>query len=338
MHPARPEPGVVSRRHALLALAAPPTLGGCAAQTGQLLSQPRPDLAPAVELDDTPFHPQLAYQCGPAALATVLGALGLRISPEQLAQQVFLPARQGTLQVEMVAGARRAGVVPTRIPGSLAPLLREIAAGHPVVVLQNLGLDVLPVWHYAVVVGYDLVREEVVLRSGVVRRELMRMSVFEHTWVRAGSWGFVVLAPGHWPVTAELPAVEEACIGFERTAPAELALRAYASAAQRWPGSLALTIGLGNSAFAAGQKVLAADSFQTAARAHRSTPAWINLSRTLLDAGLVDSAWRVALEAEYLDDPAWREETTKLLRELQPLRTQAAALGEAQAKPSSALR
>jgi hypothetical protein len=331
---------LISRRGALLALAGvATTLAGCAAQTGQLLRQRPADLPPVAELDETPFHPQLAYQCGPAALATVLGALGVRSTPEQLAQKVFLPARQGTLQVEMVGGARREGVVPTRIPGQLEAILKEIAAGHPVVVLQNLGLDVLPVWHYAVVVGYDFGREELVLRSGVVRRELMRMSVFEHTWVRAGSWGFVVRPPGLWPVTAELPAVEEACIGFERAAEPALALRAYASAVQRWPRSLALAIGLGNTAYGAGQKVLAADSFQTAARTHRSTPAWINLSRTLLDAGLVDSAWRVALEAEYLNDPAWREETTKLLRELQPLRASTpAGVVELQANPSSALR
>ena len=295
-------------------------LAGCAAQTAALLQRRPAGLAAEVELDTTPFFAQTAYQCGPAALATALGAIGVRAAPEALAERIFLPARQGTLQIEMISGARREGVVPARIPGTLESLLRELAAGHPVVVLQNLGLDLVPAWHYAVVVGYSLAREELVLRSGITRRELMRMSVFEHTWVRAGSWGFVVSPAGQWPATVQEPAVVEACIGFERAAPPALALRAYSSAVQRWPGNLALTMGLGNTAFAAGHKVLAADSFQTAARQHRSTPAWINLARTLLDADLPDAAWRVALEAEYLNDPAWRSQTTALLRELQPLR------------------
>jgi hypothetical protein len=35
-------------------------------------------------------------------------------------------------------------------------LCEEVAAGHPVIVLQNIGLSWYLVWHYAVVVGYDL--------------------------------------------------------------------------------------------------------------------------------------------------------------------------------------
>ena len=305
-------------------------------------------LPAAIDLDATPFFPQTAYQCGPAALATALGAIGIAARPEQLADQVFLPARQGSLQIEMLAAARRAGQVPTRIAGGLALLLQELAAGNVVVLLQNLGFDAAPVWHYAVAVGYSLGRGELVLRSGTTRRQVMAFTVFEQTWARADDWGFVVLPPGQWPVTATRSAVIEAAIGYERLAPPALALRAYASASQRWPNDLALTMGLGNSAFAAGQKVLAADSFARAARAHRSTPAWLNLGRTLLDAGLADSAWRVALEAEYLADPAWRTETTALLRELYPLRSARAVASRAaamaapaaadQMKPSSTRR
>ncbi len=297
-------------------------LSGCAApQTTALGQAPSPHGLPtAVELTNTPFFPQTAYQCGPAALATVLAAQGRSVSPDVLGERIFLPARRGTLQVDMLAGARREGLAAVRLPGRLLDLLREIAAGHPVVVLQNLGLDAAPVWHYAVVIGYRLDPREVLLRSGTTPRQRLPMSVFEHTWVRAGSWAFVVLPPGLWPATAEEPAVVEAAIGLERAVAPTLALKAYASAVQRWPDSLALTLGLGNTAFAAGNKVLAADSFQTAARRHRNTPAWINLGRTLLDADLPDSAWRVALEAEYLNDPRWRAETTALLRDAQRAR------------------
>jgi hypothetical protein len=300
-------------------------LGGCAVQSEALRGARPPDLPDEVELDTTPFFPQTAYQCGPAALATALGAVGIAASPEQLADRIFLPARQGSLQIEVIAGARRAGAVATVLPGTLLALLQELAAGRVVLVLQNLGLDMAPVWHYAVPIGYSLARQEMVLRSGTERRLVMRLSTFEHTWVRAGSWAIAVLPPGHWPRTAPPRAVVDAAIGFERTAPPALALRAYASATQRWPGELALAMGLGNTAYAAGQRVLAAEAFASAARRHRSAAAWINLGRILLDAGLPDSAWRAALEAEYLADPAWRTETTALLREVYPLRTARAA-------------
>ena len=43
------------------------------------------------------------------ALATVLGAAGIGRTPEQLAPQVYLPQRQGSLQVELLGASRRAG-------------------------------------------------------------------------------------------------------------------------------------------------------------------------------------------------------------------------------------
>jgi tetratricopeptide (TPR) repeat protein len=281
-------------------------LGGCAVQTRALRSAPPADLPVRAELAATPFHPQTEYQCGPAALATALGAAGFAAAPEQLAEQVFLPARTGTLQIEMVAGARRQGAVATRIPPTLEAALREVAAGRPVVVLQNLGLSWYPAWHYAVLVGYDLEAGEALLRSGTTRREVMALRTFEHTWTRAGSWSIVTTRPGEWPATAALPAVVEAAVGFERAAPAPQAIAAYRSALQRWPGDLSLQMGLGNSLHASGDRSGAAKAFRQAATEHpASVPARINLASTLLDLGDAAGAERVAREAVELGDPDW---------------------------------
>lgn len=255
------------------------------------------ELPDRVELETTPFFPQTAYHCGPAALATAVGAVGVAADPEAIAERIFLPARQGTLQLEMIAGVRREGLVATRIPASFEALLRELAAGHPVVVLQNLGLDIAPMWHYAVVVGYDRLSGELVLRSGTVRRQIMSWRTFEHTWKRAGSWAFVALPPGRWPPTATQADAVEAAVGFERAAGPKAAQKAYASAVQRWPAEPILAVGLGNSAYANGQMVLAADAFSFSAHRHRSVPAWINLARTLLDAGHPDAALQAAWSA-----------------------------------------
>ena len=189
---------------AAAALAAAAALGGCAAwlppsQTRALLTQAPASLPLRVERETVPFFSQTPYHCGPAALATVLVDAGLAASPEALADAVFLPAREGSLQTEMLAGARRQGALAYRVPGELNVLLNEVAAGHAVVVLQNLGLALAPRWHYAVLVGYDLERREVVLRSGTTRRELMGLATFEHTWARGGHWAFVALPPGRWP-------------------------------------------------------------------------------------------------------------------------------------------
>ncbi len=300
----------------LLACGAVLCAAGCAVQTAALREHRPPDLAPTVELTGTPFFAQTDYQCGPAALATALAALGDEIDPSRLADEIFLPARTGTLQIEMMSGARRHAAVPTRLPTTLEAVLREVQAGHPVVVLQNLGLSWAPLWHYAVLIGYDIPQAEVFLRSGKTRREVMWMRTFEHTWTRAGSWAFVALPPGQWPATASEKAVIEASVGFERAATPAQAVLAYRSAAQRWPDSLSLQMGLGNSLYASGDKQAAAQAFRDAAERHHSAPAWINLASTLMELGVVPEALKAAQQAVALDDTAWNEQARDMLAQV----------------------
>ena len=230
----------------------------------------------------------------------------MNADPLWLGDQVFLPARTGTLQVEMIAGARRHGAVATQLPPTLNAVLHEVRAGHPVVVLQNLGLSWVPRWHYAVLIGYDLAAGEVLLRSGATRREVMAMRTFEHTWARSGRWAFVALPPGQWPVTAEEAAVVDASVGFERVAPPPQAVAVYRSALERWSDNLSLRMGLGNSLHAAGDKRAAADAFRTAAQQHQSAPAWINLASTLLELGDAPGGLAAAREAVALGDVRWQ--------------------------------
>ena len=119
-------------------------LSGCASlwpQTAELRRALPQGIPEKTELREVPFFPQEEYQCGPAALATVLSASGSRVAPEDLVAQVYLPERKGSLQVEMLAAARRHGRVSYQLAPRLEDLLRELAAGNPVIVLQNLGVS-----------------------------------------------------------------------------------------------------------------------------------------------------------------------------------------------------
>src|ERR1700674_2756578 len=123
-----------------------------------------------VELADVPFLPQDEYQCGPSALATTLSYSGIAITPEDLVSQVYLPARRGSLQVEMLAAPRKYGIVSYALAPRFEDVLREVAAGNPVIVLQDFGVWPISIWHYSVVVGYDRSSGEVILRSGMKPR------------------------------------------------------------------------------------------------------------------------------------------------------------------------
>lgn len=300
-----PSDGAAPRRRLLAAAVLMPAfgLGGCASlwptppQTRALTESPPLGLPPRIELVEVPFFPQTDYECGPAALATALGAAGIAVQPEALTEQVYLPARQGSLQVEMLATARRRGALAVRVPGALEAVLRELAAGHPVVILQNLSLPIAPRWHYAVVVGYELASRELLLRSGTVKREVLAFATFEHTWARSGHWAFVALPPGQLPASATEDEVTTAAVAFERVAPPREAQRAYDAALARWPGNLTLAMGAGNARAAAGDVDGAAVAFQRAAEKHDSAPAWINLAELRLRQGRHAEAEQAARRA-----------------------------------------
>lgn len=254
-----------------------------------------------VELERTPFFPQEAYQCGPAALATVLNFSGHEISTETLTDQVYLPDRQGSLQAELVAATRRAGRVPYVMQPQLVSLFEELEAGNPVLVLQNLRLPRWPEWHYAVVIGFEPENEQVILRSGTTEREIMSLRRFEQTWQLGDYWALVITEPGTVPVTAQEIPYLAAVAELERQQRFEAAIAGYQGAAQRWPENYTPVFGLANIAFQQGNYGLAEDYYYHAADLEPENPViYFNLAWALERQGKHDSAMEAARTAAIL--------------------------------------
>jgi tetratricopeptide (TPR) repeat protein len=282
-------------------------LSGC---TALLPRPPEPhlpsDIPNHIELTAVPFFAQVQYQCGPAALASVLTFSGVPRSPEALVDQVYLPAREGSLQPELLGATRRAGLLPYVLAPRLQSLLQEVAAGHPVLVLQNPGRSWWPQWHYAVVVGYRLDQSQIVLRSGTQARLVMDLEDFDQTWQRAGRWAFVALRPDVLPATVQEAAYLDAAANLERVdKPA--ARTAYQAALRTWPGSLAAQLGIGNVAYAAGRLEVARDAYRKATQTHpASGDAWNNLAQALVDLGEREQALDAAQRAVAIGGPRAR--------------------------------
>jgi tetratricopeptide (TPR) repeat protein len=275
-------------------------LGACATppQTRLVLDSPPPSMPRHIELAAVPYFAQEAYQCGPATLAMTLNNAGISVTPETLKPELYLPDRQGSLQVEMLAAARRHGATAYQLAPELNAVLREIAAGTPVVVLQNLGLSWYPVWHYAVVVGYDLNSAEIILRSGPEHRQVLPMNTFEHTWARSGYWAMVALPPVKIPVTADENAFIAAVSALEKIGDPESVQRTYVAALIRWPNNLSAQIGVGNTAYRLHDLARAEAAFRTAAHDHPdSVAAFNNLAQTLADQGRYEEALEAAHRA-----------------------------------------
>ena len=254
-------------------------------------------------LNTVPFFPQEAYQCGPAALAMALAWSGVHVSPRDLATEVFTPSRNGSLQSAMVAATRRHDRIAYLLPDPDA-LIDEVAAGHPVIVLQNLGLSWYPVWHYAVVIGWDLTKGNLILHSGTTPHKQLGLSVFEHTWARSQFWGLLVLPPSQLPAVAEEKAYLTAVSHFERLGRWDIAADGYRTALGRWPDSLPATVGLGVCLYRIGDLAGAEAHFRDATVKFPSAGVmYNNLAHVLMEMGKSAEATQAALKAVEIGGP-----------------------------------
>ena len=291
-------------------------VNGCATAPLKNWHQASGEMPAKHELDTVPFFPQEEYQCGPASLAMALAWSGLEIDAEELAPQVYTPSLKGSLQPAMIAAARRHGRVAYPISGANA-LLEEIAAGHPVIVLQNLGLSWVPVWHYAVVIGYDLDKAKIILHSGITNQKKTALSTFENTWARSKHWGLVVLPPSLLPATAEENSYVKAIVGLERARQWPAAIDVYKTALRRWPQSLAAHIGLSNSYYAQGDLESARKVLErTTILFPEEGVAFNNLAHVLWKQGNKQEAVKAARRAVMLGGPHV-EKYQKTLDEIQ---------------------
>lgn len=260
-------------------------LTACATRPAPLPEDPRH------ELTATAFFPQDTHQCGPAALATMLVSTGVDIRPEQLVPEVYIPAKRGSLQIEMLAAARRHGRIPLVLAPDFAALRAELVAGNPVLVLQDLGALGIRRWHYAVVIGHDPAREVLVLRSGKERRHLEREPYFLHSWQASDNWAVTITPAGRIPATATAAAWIRALADSERHQSAAGLDAGYAAALERWPEEPLVLFASANHDYAAGRLAAAQTAYR---RLLELEPGHLaghnNLANLLIDRGCAAEA------------------------------------------------
>lgn len=265
-------------------------VSGCASDVRNMVSEVR-QLGTEVELVDTPFHAQVTDQCGPSALASVLQVSGVTVAPEVLKSRVYIPGREGSLQIELLAATRGYKRIPYLIDPEITALLGELSDGRPVLVLQNLGTRLMPVWHYAVVVGYLPNEARFVLRSGDQNRYLVRVSRFIRSWQRAEYWAMVALRPGEMPSVPEAGKYIRSVAAVEAVGDFESAIDGYRAATERWPDESLAWLGLGNAFYTQGDLNSAEGAYKKLlAMDPANAVALNNLSQVQADRGRYEEA------------------------------------------------
>lgn len=154
---------------------------------------PAPVSSPAGKsrvIKSVPFFPQEDYQCGPAAMASVLNYRGVKTTPEEVAAAIYSKSARGTLNFDMAFYAERKGLFARQYPGNLADLKYRIDRFHPLIVMVDHGFFVYQKNHFMVVVGYD--GGNVIVHSGKDSFKAIPIDDFLKTWQKTNNWTLLI--------------------------------------------------------------------------------------------------------------------------------------------------
>ncbi|NWF98783.1 MAG: peptidase C39 family protein [Nitrospirae bacterium] len=137
-------------------------------------------------IENVPFFPQEEYQCGPASLAGVLNYYGLKISPEEIANEIYSKSARGTLTIDMVLFAQKIGMSAKQYSGSLDDIRKNIDNKNPVIVMIDTGIFFVQQYHFMVITGYN--EEGIIVNSGKVQNKFMPENNFLNMWEKTKYW------------------------------------------------------------------------------------------------------------------------------------------------------
>lgn len=232
----------------MLLLFALMNLVSCSSGTKQsdlFLKREAPAITEKAKIIDVPFIKQSINYCGPASLAMIMNYKGHGVKTEDVAKQIYTPKQKGSLPTDIIGSARRNGMIAVPVHG-ISSLIKELAAGNPVLIFENLGLEWYPLYHYAVAVGYDVTTSSIILHSGEKKFERTDLKVFERSWKLTNYWGLVILNPRELSANGSELEHATAAASLEESGKLDEAADAYKTVLKRWPDSLPALIGLGN--------------------------------------------------------------------------------------------
>lgn len=176
-------------------------LTGCSGPTAT--QQALHGLPERVELTGVPAFPERAYWGAPSALSSLLVQQGVDSSPGMLVKQLQLPAQEQQLEQNILKQINANGLLAYPLRPHLEDLLKQVAAGYPVLVRFNEGYSWMGMPRYALLIGYDREEQTLLLRAGNNKRWETDFSSFSSSWESAGSWAVLVLAPLQLPAQVD---------------------------------------------------------------------------------------------------------------------------------------
>ncbi len=156
-----------------------------------------------VELNGVPFFAQTAFESAPGALAIMLSQQDVVTTPGLIAKKMRLPGKEQEIPGSITRVSNDFGLLVYPLKAELPDLLAQVAAGYPVLVRFNDGFGFVSSPRYAVLVGYDRVKQRLLLRSGMNHRLVVGFENFTSNWNDLGRWAVLVQEPAQLPANVD---------------------------------------------------------------------------------------------------------------------------------------
>lgn len=221
-----------------------------------------------------------------------------KLSGQELDGRTLIPAKGGTLQIELVAAARANGLIPYPLEPTFEVLFSELSAHHPVIVLVNRSYSWYQLWHYVTVNGYDADSRTVTIHFSDQPNEAVPIETFAALWKRSDNWGVVLLPPGELPVSISPKMFLRSAYEFEKTGMREESIVTYKSALSRWPDDVDILFALGTAYYYSNHLEEAEQSYRKILLIQASHPlACNNLALLLCHTSRSDEAMQILAKA-----------------------------------------
>lgn len=235
--------------------------------------------------------------CGAVAIATVLKWHGQPAPLGLIQHHIALPALKASFKTEIRIASQNFGLIsheesgPERRPEDLFPFL---ASGYPVIVLENLGLTWMPIWHYSTVIAIDTERGHILLHGSRYGWRKVALENFQKTWSRSLNWSLLPWPTSKDPPPLPLNHLMGAIYRMESSGKLKDALMAYRTVTRQRPDEAVAWLARGNAALESGFTDEAIASFYKVTTLKTWQPmGWNNLALALLKKGKRKSARQI---------------------------------------------
>lgn len=278
--------------------------------TGCAPKDPFPaDKSYASSYSDVPYLAPRSDLCGSTSIEMValywqsLTSYVPKLSIQELDGRTLLPAKGGTLQIELATSARADGLIVYPLEPTFDALFAELSAHHPVIVLVNRSYSWYPLWHYAPVTGYDAQKRIVLTHFSDQPNEAVPLATFAALWKRSDNWGVVLLPPGELPASVSLKTFLRAAYELEKIGMIDEAVTAYKRALVRWPEDRDILFALANADYRSNRLMEAEESYRKIVSLDSPHPLAINNLALLLCRTSRPNEASIMLDRAVSDDP-----------------------------------